>query len=382
MPEHLNRGALILSTDASAFETTGDTAGRMHAYTALYGTVYLIVCAKDIPQKQTEVAPRVHVHPCAYRFKPVGFARLLIATFIFALRARPEAIISQDAFMLGAAGMLVARTLRIPLIASIYGTDVANASMRRESLKHRLYAYMARIVLRQATAVQTDGHSTVARLRRQFGAKIFFKPVFPSNLAALSRIRRSVASSPFRVMFVGRFVPQKNIPLLIDVIEAVLREGTAIPIKFSIIGNGPQKDFFTAEVARRGLGSSVDDAGVLSRDDIIHAYATHHVLLLTSLYEGFPKVFMEAAVSGMPIITTDVDGVQDLVEDGATGIVVPQGTSADALARRIIALSKDPATVSRMSSAIKERWQTLYGNKTVLDYQRPIAEYVRSSMRS
>jgi glycosyltransferase involved in cell wall biosynthesis len=376
MLETMKKGALIIGTDKSAFDQGSDTAARMKDYATLYGTVHLIVCARDIPGERRETAPGVTVYPCSYESKFGGLLKAWKILRALSGQIRPEVIIAQDAFMFGLVALLAGGRWRIPVVVGIYGTDIHNTFVRTESLKHRIYAVLARWVLRRATAIQTDGPETVERLREEYGAKVFFKPMFPANTELLGQARRSIPESSFNVLFVGRFVPQKNIPLLLEVIEEIVRRDEAI--RFSIVGDGPEKRRFMEEVRERHLESAVTDKGLLSRTDIIDAYATHHVLLITSRYEGFPRVFMEAALTGMPIVTTQVGGVMGLVENGRTGIVVPQGAPAQEIAERIFALSKDPEMLARMSSAIKSRWTELYGGKTVLDYQRPIAEFVAS----
>ena len=90
-------------------------------------------------------------------------------------------------------------------------------------------------------------------------------------------------------------------------------------------------------------------------DDMRTVYEAAHVVVLPSFYrEGLPKVLLEAAASGRPVVTTDAPGCRDAVVDGETGYLVPVRDSA-ALAERIGELLADPDLRQRMGSAGRER---------------------------
>jgi glycosyltransferase involved in cell wall biosynthesis len=348
----------------------------MRDYATLYGVVHILVCSRGVPQDAKEVFDDVWAYPCGYTNRLLGLVRAFHLAHRLARDLSPGVIIAQDAFMFGLIAVIIGRRHSIPVVVGVYGTDIHDSFVRTESLKHRFYAALAKRVLRRADAIQTDGPETVERLRQEYGARVFFKPMFPSNVAELTRVTRSAPETPFRVLFVGRFVPQKNIPLLAEVIHETARRNDGIV--FSIVGDGPEKRGFIEEMEKRSLQDKLEDRGVLSRTEILDAYSNHHILLITSRYEGFPRVFMEAALTGMPIVTTQVGGIAGLIEDGVTGFVVSQGMPAGEIAEKIIALANDRALLLRMSRALKERWRMLYGGTTVLDYQRPIKEYLDS----
>ncbi|GMU73920.1 MAG: hypothetical protein AMXMBFR44_1190 [Candidatus Campbellbacteria bacterium] len=368
--------ALILSTDVSVLNPSSDTARRMEEYAQLYESVEILVVGRSIPVDAREVRPSVVVHPVPYRSKPLGLFSLWRKASRVAMHGNFTVIYAQDPFWLGVVAWLLSRRCKIPFSVGVYGTDIRNRAFTKESVARRISAVIAPFVFRRADAIQTDGPETVDHLRITYGNKVFFKPMFPANADALVNLSRSTPDiPPLKVLFIGRFEKQKNLNLLEKVIARAHGEfGGAV--RFTLVGDGTRKKDFVAGLTRSGAASVVGDRGVLNRDEILSVYGTHHVLILTSFYEGFPRVFMEAALAGMPVITSDVGGIKDLIIDGVTGRVLPQGADVAVWLSALHGLYNPPDTIASMSQAIREQFKKMYGGKTVLDYQRPLAEFL------
>ncbi len=369
--------ALIISSDKSMFDASGDAAKRMEEYTKLYESAHVLVAARDLPPNVQEVRSRVFVHPVSYVNKALGLVRLfrygerLVAKNAFGV------IYAQDPFWFGLVALRLSRRYHIPFAVGVYGMDIKNLFFAKEALAQRIAMKIAPFVSRRADAIQTDGPETVDHLTQRYGKKVFFKPMFPANRQELKDIVRRVPERPFKLLFVGRFAMQKNLPLLLNIItETVKKLGDNISL--TMVGGGTLKSGFFKGVKERGLENNVIDAGVLDRQQILDAYASHHALILTSYDEGFPRVFMEAALAGMPIITSDVGGVKDLIIDGVTGRVFPQGTEAHVWVEAIESLVRDPEKMEGMSHALRAQFERVYGEKDLLDYQRPLAEFLDS----
>ncbi|MEK7579315.1 MAG: glycosyltransferase [Patescibacteria group bacterium] len=377
MPSLEKQPVVMLSTDASVGDATSDTARRMQVYTELYASVHVILSAPTPLREVREVLPRVFVHPVPYRSKLLGLLRVSTTLGRVVRKIRPGSIITQDPFLFGLVGLLVGKHFHIPMVAGVFGTDIHNVFIRTESLKHRFYTLLAPHVLKRADAIQTDGPETVERLKEEYGKKVFFKPMMPTDLDALQTLSRNLSESPFRILFMGRFVLQKNIPLLLEIIDTTKR-ATGNGVRFTIVGKGRERAWFEQQVHRRGLDGVCDMRGVVSRHDIVGLFSSHHVLLLPSRYEGFPRVFMEAAVAGMPVIAAEVGGIKGLVMDEKTGYVLSQEAKSEAYAEKITHLSSHRDVLEGFSRNIKEAFQKEYGGKTVLDYQRPLVEFVSS----
>lgn len=121
------------------------------------------------------------------------------------------------------------------------------------------------------------------------------------------------------VVTAGRLSEQKNQKLLIDTVKELKKEG--MEIKLIILGDGPLKQELQEYVEKAGLGEAVKMPGNV--DNIEDYFAEADIFALSSIYEGLPLVILEAMAAGLPILTTDVGGIRDVL--GEEGILVPPG---------------------------------------------------------
>ncbi len=128
---------------------------------------------------------------------------------------------------------------------------------------------------------------------------------------------------PARIVSVGRLVPKKGFAALIEAM-AILR-GRGVDATLEIIGDGPLRDELDADISRRGLGSTIRLAGGLppdgARDRIAHAdvFALACTVGPDGDTDGIPVVLMEAMAVGVPVVSTPVAGIPELIGHGRTG---------------------------------------------------------------
>ncbi|WP_169945919.1 glycosyltransferase [Microbispora sp. H11081] len=156
--------------------------------------------------------------------------------------------------------------------------------------------------------------------------------------ASLLRRECGVPEDAFVLACVANFRPQKNHRLLVRAAaEVVRRRPDAL---FLLAGDGPLREEVVREVAARGLGEHVRVLGRFPHAARLVAAAD--LLVLSSDYEGLPVVVMEALAAGVPVVSTRVGGVPDLVVSGRNGILTEPG-SASGLAGAIVS-AMEPGT--------------------------------------
>lgn len=133
--------------------------------------------------------------------------------------------------------------------------------------------------------------------------------------------------------FVGRLSPQKAADRLVRAFALAAREQPAL--RLVIVGSGPETDALRSLVAELDLRGRVLLAG---QGDGPALMAGFDMLAVTSRYEGFPYVFLEAAERGLPLVTMAVGGCRAVVRHGVNGYVVPQGETV-VFARHLAALA-------------------------------------------
>lgn len=154
---------------------------------------------------------------------------------------------------------------------------------------------------------------------------------------------------------VGRLHPQKDFSLFLDVAARIAERNAAV--RFVIAGDGPESGPLREKAAALGLADRVRFAGHVS--DMREIYASADALLLTSRYEGTPLTVLEAMAMRVPVVASRLDGIAEVITDGADGFLVPRG-DVDAFADRVLALLADPALRKRITEAARKKVETTY----------------------
>lgn len=161
-----------------------------------------------------------------------------------------------------------------------------------------------------------------------------FAEVDPQAVAAL-RAEWGVGPDEVLIGTVARLAPQKALHVMI---EGFSRYGGA-GARLVIVGRGPLEASLRALAAELGLGDRLVFAGY--REDVPTCMHAFDVFALSSLYEGFGLVLIEAMAAAKPVIATAVSAIPEIVVPGETGLLVPSGDAA-AIARAIAELADAP----------------------------------------
>jgi glycosyltransferase involved in cell wall biosynthesis len=147
---------------------------------------------------------------------------------------------------------------------------------------------------------------------------------------------------------IGRFAFQKNHALLVEAFAQVRSDA---PLYLLLVGGGELENAVREQVAGLGLQERVRFLGV--RADVADILRASDVFVLSSRWEGNPMSVMEAMAAGLPVVSTAVGGVPELVQEGATGLLVPS-EDAGALAQAMQALVDDPVRRQAMGAAARQ----------------------------
>jgi glycosyltransferase involved in cell wall biosynthesis len=166
----------------------------------------------------------------------------------------------------------------------------------------------------------------------------------------MSSTRAAREKAALRVLFVGRLVGEKGVSLLLDAVQ-ILQERQQ-QIELVIVGTGPLGEQLTAEVVRRGLTDAVTLVGAVGQDELPTWYAWADVFCLPSFSEGLPVVLMEAMLSELPVVTTVIAGIPELVKHDDNGLMVPPGRP-DEIAAALQRLADAPHLRAELGAAAR-----------------------------
>lgn len=169
----------------------------------------------------------------------------------------------------------------------------------------------------------------------------------------------AIDAGQFVIGTVGRIQDVKNQAGLVDAFIALRAQLPAQRerLRLVIIGDGPLRAQLEAQVRDNGIGDVVTLAG--ARTDIACQMRGFSVFALSSIAEGTPVTLLEAMACGLPVVSTAVGGIPELVQDGVTGTLVP-ARDAQALAGALACYAVDPGLAARHGAAGRARIETHY----------------------
>lgn len=184
----------------------------------------------------------------------------------------------------------------------------------------------------------------------------------PQTPPAVVRQQLGIPAEALVVGSVTRLSPQKA-PL--DLVVAFSHIHKKQPdVWFVVVGDGPLRPEVEAELAQLGIADRVILTGL--RRDVPELMAAFDVFVLSSLWEGLPRVLPQAMATGLPIVATQADGSAEAVVDGENGFLVARG-EPQALAAKALLLLSDGELRKKMGDNGRSRAPQFGARKMVQD---------------
>lgn len=274
---------------------------------------------------------------------------------------RPDVIHITGPGDCGILGLILARQLGVPLVAS-WHTDLHKYAGRR--LVRMLPFLPASMQAKLDRGTERGALAATLRFYREAAVTLAPNPDLTQMLEQDSQrpcvlMRRGIDTELFRpsrrdrqdstlvLGYVGRLSPEKGVRLLAP-IEHALRQAGIVDYKFLIVGQGSEREFLSDNLSR------VEFTGVLKGEALARAYANMDLFLFPSRTDTFGNVIQEALASGTPALVFAEGGPKFLVEDGVTG----QRAHSDAeFVAAALSLVQDRVQLARMAQGL--RAQTL-----------------------
>ncbi len=211
--------------------------------------------------------------------------------------------------------------------------------------------------IRQASFVVTISQYNLQLLSELYGSTATNKTVVihcgidPYVFQPRSDMSRS---TPFTIVCVASLRDYKGHPYLIEACAELAAQG--LSFQCLLIGEGEDRPKIEAQIAQLGLNSYVSLLGHQPRNRVSELVAEADVVVLPSVTtnsgkkEGIPVALMEALASEKPVVATEISGIPELIEDGHSGILVPE-RNAQLLAEALFKLYNDPELGRRLGVA-------------------------------
>lgn len=168
---------------------------------------------------------------------------------------------------------------------------------------------------------------------------------------------------PAHVVAVGRLVEKKGFAVLVEALA--LLDARGVEVQATLVGEGEERPRLEALVAERGLAGRVCLAGALDQDDVLELLLRATVCCLPCHVgadgnrDALPTVLIESLACGLPVVSTPVGGIPEILDGGRAGLLVPAGDVA-ATADAVAALLASPDRRARLAAAGRARAEALF----------------------
>lgn len=248
---------------------------------------------------------------------------------------------------------------KIPLISHIHNN---NFDSQKLTVKAILYRYAARKAKHIFWVSQSSFEGYYFHKGLKYKSTVLYNVIEPTKLK--EKARRSELKTKYDIVYVGRLTYPKNPQRLVKVLEEI--KNSKPDLRSAIIGTGELEDEVHKMVNEKNLGNNIELLGFQANPYGILQKA--ELMIMTSRWEGTPMCALEAMSLGVPIVSTPVDGLKDLVKDGETGFLKDTN---DSLKESCLEILNNNSLREKMSKKSKERASELMN---IENYRRVILE--------
>lgn len=281
----------------------GSTAQvRQKAYAERFGALDIIGYSLSSDGFGETANGPLHIYPTRSWTK---FLYGTNALFIQRHLPRPDVVSAQDPHDCGLLGLSIARMRGMPFHVQVH-SDVLAASYGFHSPVNFIRFHIALFVLRRADGIRVVSSRIKASIEARFSPKrpIVVLPIFVdvrtfSNTPVSSELVVRFSKFKTKVLFVGRLEAEKNAVLALNTFASAAPSDACL----IIVGTGSQRERLEHTVRQLGIQERVFFEGETAAAPY---YAVADLVLVTSEYEGYGLVIIEALAAGKPVLSTDV----------------------------------------------------------------------------
>ncbi len=271
----------------------------------------------------TKLSDKLTLHPTRSHLSILmPFDAWLLGRKLLRQYRQSAVITTQDPFETALVGLALKYLFKVRVIIQEHGDFFGHPYWKNESILNRVRSWWGTYALKKADKVRTVSKRAEDHLRAIGVKEIDVLPVAidPEPFRRVSKVEGEKASFVF--LSVARFVPQKNLHILLEAFAVVHK--TRQEARLVLVGDGPEKKSLEKKI--KELFPHNSPVSILPWSDSVPVLMkSADVYVLSSNYEGWGRVLVEAVVSGLPVVTTEVGCAGEVIKDGEHGRVVPVG---------------------------------------------------------
>ncbi len=315
---------------------------------------YASLLVKELPQRGVGVKVVTYGPAGVSRNLPKGVRHLVYFWVCFKKALISDVVLAQDTISAGLPALIATRLARKKFIIRVPGDYVWEQSVQRFGVKESIddfqkkkYGFRVEF-LRMIQKFVVGSADVVIAPSNYFRdlvrgwVKNPNKVVTIYNGIDLSVSSKIQATRSKIIVSVGRLVPWKGFDMVIEMM-ADLPEWQLI-----IIGDGPERGTLESLVISRGLQDRVTLTGAISREKVLEYLSQAEVFVLNTSFESFSFQIVEAMSLGLPVITTNIGNISEIVTNGVDGVLVDPNDK-NAFVEAINKIDTDPDFAEKLS---------------------------------
>ena len=250
-------------------------------------------------------------------------------------------------------------TAIVAMLIKIYGGINYSLSVHGPDIFYRVDSAMLEEKVQEAAFIRCISHYCLSQIMRISEPAKWdkFYIVRCGVNPDLYSVREEPRNAIPNILCVGRLVPAKGQHILLEACRVLKQEG--LLFKVTIIGEGPDSRSLEQFTTINNLKDIVTFTGVLGQNTVREYYDKADIFVLASFAEGVPVVLMEAMAKEIPVISTRITGIPELIEHEHDGLLATPG-DADDLALQIRKLLKNPELRCVFGRAGRKKVISLY----------------------
>jgi len=374
----------------------GEVSKRLAEQFAALGHEILVATSAwgDLPKEQDESGVHVVRHFAGRRSKDrssvLGMAAYLAFGAIPVLRQirrfRPDILHAHFAVPCGPLAYLAGRLMGVPYVITFHGGDVPSAARHMSKAAvavHKTISPILKLVLQRAACNVAVGQGLRELMRSDFP---YLRDIecIPNGVSTdLFQPRRRAQEDdilPVRLIYAGRFREVKDLDTLVDALSLLSQDSELPNWDALLLGDGPDWKRIQARIDELGLRDRVQLPGWFDHEKLAAELRNADIAILSSKSEGMPVSVLQAMAAGLPVVGTNVVGVNEVVVDGEYGRLAPAGDSA-ALAAAMSELIADKNKRVQFGQAAQARVEKDYAWRPIANRYLELFQKILKDLR-
>lgn len=328
-----------------------------------------IICCSDVKKYRNYNFPVVRIS----RKIPKILRHLLYFLKLFKIAKRNDIIYAQNSVTVGFPAMSVSKILNTKFVLKIVGDSAWERGMNKWKIKENLENFqnkkygqrieflrkVQKYVAKNADEIIVPSYYLKEIITKgweipESKVNVIYNAAEGSFLPEISEkgIKQKIGIDGDIILSVGRLVPWKGFGVLIEMMLDLLKENSNFQLV--IVGDGPERERLKFKVKGLNLENKVKFLGSIDHSQIPLYFQASKLFVLNTGYEGLSHVILEAMQAGIPIITTNVGGNPELIENKKNGILVEYNNGKQ-LKEAIIRVYQDKELQNKFIQNSKEK---------------------------